>query len=131
MRWSNAIDFSDFQYDAVGRMTKATNPYAVVTRTYDDAGRLLTDQQTLTASFNAPANTLPPPASIVSRQVHGSAGTFDIPLSLAGGTTECRTGGATHNYTLVLTFADPPWSAAPRFLQDTAPSRARAPMIEP
>jgi hypothetical protein len=38
---------------------------------------------------------------VVSRQVHGSAGTFDIDLALGD---ECRSGGATNAYQLVLTF---------------------------
>ncbi len=37
----------------------------------------------------------------VSRMVHGSAGTFDINLALSD---ECRSGGATNDYQIVLTF---------------------------
>ena len=45
--------------------------------------------------------------SVVSRKTHGSAGTFDIPLSLSGKTgVECRSGGAAGNYTLVFTFSN-------------------------
>ncbi|MEP6808975.1 MAG: choice-of-anchor Q domain-containing protein, partial [Chthoniobacterales bacterium] len=48
------------------------------------------------------------PISEVSRKVHGAAGTFDIPLSLSGPVeTECRSGGASGVYQLVLTFATP------------------------
>ena len=43
----------------------------------------------------------------VSRKTHGSAGNFDIPLPLSGSPgVECRTGGATDDYTLVLTFTN-------------------------
>ncbi|PYK85483.1 MAG: hypothetical protein DMF47_10110 [Verrucomicrobia bacterium] len=43
----------------------------------------------------------------VSRKTHGSAGTFDIPLPLSGNPgVECRTGGATDDYTLVFTFTN-------------------------
>ena len=42
--------------------------------------------------------------SIVSRKMHGGAGTFDIVLD--GGGIECRSGGATNDYTLVFTFAN-------------------------
>ena len=45
--------------------------------------------------------------SAVSRKTHGSAGTFDIPLPLSGNPgVECRTGGATDDYTLVFTFTN-------------------------
>jgi len=43
--------------------------------------------------------------SAVSRKTHGSAGSFDIALPLTGTAgIECRTGGATNDYTLVITF---------------------------
>jgi len=43
----------------------------------------------------------------VSRKTHGSAGTFDIPLPLSGNPgVECRTGGATNDYTQVFTFTN-------------------------
>jgi photosystem II stability/assembly factor-like uncharacterized protein len=45
--------------------------------------------------------------SAVSRKSHGSAGTFDIDLPQSGTPgIECRSGGATNDYQLVLTFAD-------------------------
>jgi hypothetical protein len=50
------------------------------------------------------------PLSAVSRKVHGSAGTFDLPLPLTGNPgIECRMGsGANSNeHQLVLTFANP------------------------
>ena len=47
-------------------------------------------------------------ASIVSRKVHGSAGTFDINLPRSGNTgIECRSGGASGDYELVFSFANP------------------------
>jgi hypothetical protein len=42
--------------------------------------------------------------SAVSRKTHGSAGTFDVPL-YPNGATECRSGGATGNHTIVFTFS--------------------------
>jgi len=42
----------------------------------------------------------------VSRKTHGAAGTFDINMPLTGSSgIECRSGGATHDYSLVATFS--------------------------
>ena len=42
----------------------------------------------------------------VSRKTHGTAGSFDVNLPLTGSPgIECRSGGATHDYTMVVTFA--------------------------
>jgi hypothetical protein len=44
----------------------------------------------------------------VSRKVHGTPGTFDIGLPLAGTPgIECRSGGATNDYQVVVTFGGP------------------------
>jgi hypothetical protein len=53
-------------------------------------------------------NTTPtvPLTSVVSRKVHGSAGTFAIDLTSGHG-VECRSGGAGGDYTVVFTFANP------------------------
>jgi hypothetical protein len=52
------------------------------------------------ANFSASA-----PTSIVSRKMHGGAGTFDIPMPLAGAPgIECRGDGAVNDYSLVFTF---------------------------
>lgn len=46
-------------------------------------------------------------SSAASRKVHAGAGTFDIPLPLSGTPgIECRSGGATNDYTLVFTFTN-------------------------
>ncbi len=51
---------------------------------------------------------LPVAQSAVSRKVHGGAGTFDVDLGIGGPPgIECRSGGATNDYTIVVTFADP------------------------
>lgn len=48
------------------------------------------------------------PLSAVSRKVHQGAGTFDVPLPLNGNAgVECRSGGASGNYQVVVTFANP------------------------
>jgi hypothetical protein len=54
----------------------------------------------LIAKFNA--------INAVSRKVHGSTGTFDVGLPLAGTPgIECRSGGASNNYQVVVTFGGP------------------------
>ena len=51
---------------------------------------------------------VPALAGVVSRKTHGSAGTFDINLPTAGlPGVECRTGGASGNYTMIFSFANP------------------------
>ncbi len=49
-------------------------------------------------------------SSVVSRKTHGSAGTFAIDLA-GGNGIECRTGGASGDYTVVFTFTNPLSSA--------------------
>jgi hypothetical protein len=45
------------------------------------------------------------PQSAVSRKTHGAAGTFDVALPLSGAPgIECRSGGATNDYSIVVTF---------------------------
>jgi photosystem II stability/assembly factor-like uncharacterized protein/subtilisin-like proprotein convertase family protein len=45
------------------------------------------------------------PTSVVSRKTHGTAGAFDINLSLAANAAvECRSGGANSNHQVVFTF---------------------------
>jgi len=47
------------------------------------------------------------PTSVVSRKVHGSAGSFNIDLPQTGSPgIECRTGGANGDYMLVFSFAN-------------------------
>jgi plastocyanin len=50
--------------------------------------------------------TAPMAQDAFSRKVHGGAGTFDIPLPLTGNVgIECRTGGATNDYQMIIDFA--------------------------
>jgi hypothetical protein len=45
--------------------------------------------------------------AVVSRKLHGSAGSFDINLPVTGPQgIECRSGGANGDYTMIFTFAD-------------------------
>ena len=44
--------------------------------------------------------------SAFSRKTHGGAGTFDVPLPLTGNVgVECRSGGATNDYQMIVNFA--------------------------
>jgi len=46
--------------------------------------------------------------SAFSRKTHGAAGTFDVPLPLTGDAgVECRSGGATNDYEMIINFANP------------------------
>jgi hypothetical protein len=68
-------------------------------------------QPEIAAIFNAGAGGKckpPQPTSALSRKVHGGAGTFDVdltPLSTAG--VECRSGGASGIYQMIVQFANP------------------------
>jgi hypothetical protein len=47
----------------------------------------------------------PVPTSVVSRKIHGSAGTFDVDLPLTDNPgIECRSGGVSGEYTIVFSF---------------------------
>jgi hypothetical protein len=60
--------------------------------------------QTLAAHYTA---TPPIPTSVVSRKTHGTAGDFDIDLLIGTSRIECRSGGATGDHQVVITFAAP------------------------
>jgi len=51
---------------------------------------------------------VPVPTSVVSRKTHGAAGTFDVDLRAAAPAgVEPRSGGATGDHTVVISFASP------------------------
>ena len=48
------------------------------------------------------------PQSALSQKTHGAAGIFDVPLPLTGDVgIECRSGGATNDYQMIVNFANP------------------------
>jgi hypothetical protein len=60
---------------------------------------------TITTSYALNVPSPLAPSSVVSRKTHGAAGSFDIAMPLSGPTgVECRSGGTTGDYQLVLTF---------------------------
>jgi hypothetical protein len=69
-------------------------------------GRIYIATNNKVYAFKVPVPTLLL-TSALSRKTHGDAGTFDIALPLSGSPgVECRTGGATGDYTLVFTFTN-------------------------
>jgi hypothetical protein len=68
------------------------------------------DWHTRIGSFRFPQCVSPtsaPIVSAVSRKIHGSAGPFDLDLPLTGGAIEPRTGGASGDHQIVVTFGAP------------------------
>jgi hypothetical protein len=60
------------------------------------------------ATIGSGGTTPPTPISAVSRKNHGTAGAFDIDLPRVGTPgIECRSGSATGDYQIVVTFANP------------------------
>ena len=61
-----------------------------------------------TPDLGADETQAPTAVSAVSRKTHGGAGDFDIDLPSSGPIgIECRSGGATNDYQVVVTFASP------------------------
>src|SRR5437870_1593049 len=82
-----------------------------VSQTAQNALTELYDQMPNSLNFAGPYtvitnnNTCFPLLGVVSRKTHGTAGTFDIDLPLAGNAgIECRSGGGTNAYTLIYTL---------------------------
>ena len=75
-------------------------PVAGITTDFDGQMR-----DAMTPDIGADEQVAPTAVSIVSRKVHGGAGTFDI--SLLGSDTEPRSGGAMGDYEIVFTFGSP------------------------
>ena len=84
MRWSDALDWSDFGYDATGRLAYANNPISSVTRRYDVAGRLITDQQEIAPVLYPLGTPFHPEPVVTSVLAHSNQGAHALRLPLTG-----------------------------------------------
>jgi PKD repeat protein len=90
-----------------------TQSTPTISHTFTDSGEytvrlVVTDSRGKVSSNTATfiLEVEPPLTGVVSRKTHGSAGNFDINLPLTGTPgIECRSGGATNDYTMVFSFA--------------------------
>jgi len=105
-RWG---DYSNLTVDPTDDCTFwYTNEYCPTNGPLD--GVSIVEWHTRIGSFKFPQCTSTPVQlnAVVSRKTHGDAGTFDIGLPLTGNPgIECRSGGASGDYTIVFTFAVP------------------------
>lgn len=64
-------------------------------------------RNTITPDIGADEFVAPTPSAAVSRKTHSAAGDFDVHLPLSGTPgIECRNGGATSDYQIVIAFAN-------------------------
>ncbi|MGN6727752.1 MAG: rhamnogalacturonan lyase B N-terminal domain-containing protein, partial [Tepidisphaeraceae bacterium] len=112
--------FTAVAYDQSNNVTPANFNWAAASGLVDDNGNYVapsaSGSDTVTATSGAVSGaaavtidaTPPTMQSVVSRKVHGSAGTFDLPINLTAtgtaATIEPRIGGGS---TLVFTFSEP------------------------
>ncbi len=88
---------------------RLSNMGAVYQHTFTQAGAYsyfcaLHCEYGMTGTINVAS--APMAQSAFSRKVHGGAGTFDVPLPLTGNVgVECRSGGATNDYQMIINFA--------------------------
>ncbi len=112
----NLLDFNDMTVDKEGRPIAAyadgcvapgCGPPDYIGRAKKAAIVRQLDGRRLFAALDAV------PTSVVSRKLHGPAGSFDIALPLSGARgVECRDGGANGEFQIVFTFPDAVTSVA-------------------
>jgi hypothetical protein len=123
--WSGSemIIWGGYSYDYLnsgGRYNPSTDSWAATSTSNAPAGREYHtavwsgSEMIIWGGVPGPLNTggryraqpsTPIVQSAVSRKTHGSVGSFDVALPLNGTAgIECRTGGATNDYTLVVMF---------------------------
>ena len=97
------ISADDLHITCGSAVDNAGVPIAGITTDIDGNMRSAT-----TPDLGADETQAPTAVSAVSRKTHGGAGDFDIVLPPSGPVgIECRTGGATLDYQVVITFASP------------------------
>ena len=96
----SADDFRVGSIDGIGGVVRFARPTGIAV---DNTGNIyVADYENNTIRAGAPPVQL---VSAVSSKVHGNAGTFDIDLPPTGDPAiECRSGGATNDYTIVFDF---------------------------
>jgi hypothetical protein len=120
---AGSTDFTTICYDAASGAQKWSALYRDGTNSTasfgiavtSDGSRVFVAGTTLPLSSTSDlialtyATGAPPPVqlkSVVSRKVHGGAGTFDVDLPLHGTGIECRGGGTSGDHALVFMFAN-------------------------
>ena len=97
------ISADDLHITCGSAVDNAGVPIAGITTDIDGNMRSAT-----TPDLGADETQAPTAVSAVSRKTHGGAGDFDIDLPSSGPVgIECRSGGATNDYQVVVTFASP------------------------
>jgi hypothetical protein len=114
----NLLDFFDATIDKEGRVLVGYDDGCITTGCIAGGANDFTSKNAIArqlggkrmfSQFDSQAVSLcAVPTAVVSRKTHGLAGTFDIALPLTGNPgIECRNGGATGDYAVVFTFANP------------------------
>jgi hypothetical protein len=92
--------------DLTSTVPSAATVYADLKLTGSGSTFKGSDHYPVVGDYNVVAPTPPTPTQVVSRKLHGGV-PFDINMPLTGSSgIECRTGGASGNHTLVITFTD-------------------------
>lgn len=110
LRYTDVNNENHFHYGGAHMLFDTTQftygSHIVGMRVTDTIGQ--TNEKDVRITIGSGGTSPPPIQSAVSRKVHGGAGTLDINLPLAGPAgVECRSGGDTGDYQVVITFASP------------------------
>ncbi len=108
LRYTDVNNENHFHYGGAHMLFDTTQftygSHIVGMRVTDTKGQ--TNEKDVRIIIGSGGTSPPPIQSAVSRKVHGSAGTLDINLPLAGTPgVECRSGGDTGDYQVVINFA--------------------------
>jgi PQQ-like domain len=102
--WNPALGMYGFNQSPDTRARFTADGLTAYMITYTATGNNDTSKS-FVYSLNAALSGAITPTSVVSRKVHGSAGTFNIDLPLTGSNgIECRSGGANSDHQIVFSF---------------------------